>query len=201
VKKISVRATEIETFNRQSIIVPNSELINSPVGNWTHRNKLGRVDLPVGVSYDSEPRRLIELLIEIAHGHELVLNNPEPVVHFVGFGESSLDFMLKCHVADVLTGITVRTELSLRIFERLKAEGIEIPYPQRDLNIKFGDEHEPVAVLAEKLMGGMGGAGSPVTAEATSGKPPAPKRSRKKASPKMRPDSMDDGGTFDGSDR
>lgn len=201
VKKISVRATEIETFNRQSIIVPNSELINSPVGNWTHRNKLGRVDVPVGVSYDADPRRLIEILIEIAHGHELVLNNPEPVVHFVGFGESSLDFMLKCHVADVLTGITVRTELSLRIFERLKAEGIEIPFPQRDLNIKFGDEHEPVAVLAEKLMGGMGGAGSPMTAEVTTGKPPAPKRPRKKANPKMRPDSMDDGGNSDGGDR
>lgn len=201
VKKISVRATEIETFNRQSIIVPNSELINAPVGNWTHRNKLGRVDLPVGVSYDSDPRRLIELLIEVARGHELVLNNPEPVVHFSGFGESSLDFVLKCHVADVLNGIGVRTELSLRIFERLKAEGIEIPFPQRDLNIKFGDEHEPVAVLAEKLMGGMGGAGSPVTVEATSGKPPAPKRSRKKTSPKMPPDSMDDGGNSDGSDR
>ncbi|WP_375590922.1 DUF3772 domain-containing protein [Hoeflea alexandrii] len=87
VKKISVRATEIETFNRQSIIVPNSELINSPVGNWTHRNKLGRVDVPVGVSYDSDPRRLIDLLIEVAQGHELVLRNPEPVVHFSGFGE------------------------------------------------------------------------------------------------------------------
>jgi potassium efflux system protein len=82
VKKISVRATEIETFNRQSIIVPNSELINSPVGNWTHRNKLGRVDVPIGVSYDSDPRQLIEILVEIARGHELVLRNPEPVVHF-----------------------------------------------------------------------------------------------------------------------
>jgi potassium-dependent mechanosensitive channel len=157
--------------------------------------------VPIGVSYDADPRRLIELLIEIAQGHELVLNNPEPVVHFSGFGESSLDFVLKCHVADVLTGITVRTELSLRIFERLKAEGIEIPFPQRDLNVKFGDEHEPVAVLAEKLMGGMGGAGSPMTAEVTTGKPPAPKRPRKKARPKMRPDSMDDGGSSDGGDR
>lgn len=201
VKKISVRATEIETFNRQSIIVPNSELINSPVGNWTHRNKLGRVDLPIGVSYDTDPRRLIEILIDIAQGHELVLHNPEPVVHFSGFGESSLDFVLKCHVADVLTGVVVRTELSLRIIERLKAEGIEIPFPQRDLNIKFGDEHEPVAVLAEKLVGTKSKAAAPVAAELSEGKPPAPKRSRKKVNPKMKADSMDDGGSSDGGDR
>ncbi|WP_299860999.1 mechanosensitive ion channel family protein [uncultured Hoeflea sp.] len=150
VKKISVRATEIETFTRQSIIVPNSELINSPVGNWTHRNKLGRVDVPVGVSYDSDPRQVVSILVEIAGGHDLVLKNPEPVVHFSGFGESSLDFVLKCHVADVLTGIGVRTELSLRVFERFKAENIEIPFPQRDLNFKLGENGEALATLVEK---------------------------------------------------
>src|SRR5690606_10911495 len=82
VKKISVRATEIETFSRQSIIVPNSELINSPVGNWTLRNALGRVDVPIGVSYDCDPRRIIAILDEVAGGHDLVLNNPAPVIYF-----------------------------------------------------------------------------------------------------------------------
>jgi potassium efflux system protein len=202
VKKISVRATEIETFNRQSIIVPNSELINSPVGNWTHRNKLGRVDVPVGVSYDSDPRRLIDILIEVAQGHELVLRNPEPVVHFSGFGESSLDFVLKCHVADVLTGIGVKTELSLRIFERLKAENIEIPFPQRDLNIKLGDDNEPVTVIAEKLMGAkFKGAASGDAAAAAAGDPPKPKRSRRKDVPKSRSDSFEDGAEGEGGDR
>ncbi|GAB5460357.1 MAG: mechanosensitive ion channel family protein [Hoeflea alexandrii] len=202
VKKISVRATEIETFNRQSIIVPNSELINSPVGNWTHRNKLGRVDVPVGVSYDSDPRRLIDLLIEVAQGHELVLRNPEPVVHFSGFGESSLDFVLKCHVADVLTGIGVKTELSLRIFERLKAENIEIPFPQRDLNIKLGDDNEPVTVIAEKLMGAkFKGAASRDAAAAAAGDPPKPKRSRRKDVPKSKSDSFEDGAEGEGGDR
>lgn len=161
VKRISVRATEIETFTRQSIIVPNSELINSPVGNWTHRNKLGRVDVPIGVSYNSDPRQLISILIEIANGHELVLRNPEPVVHFSGFGESSLDFVLKCHVADVLDGITVRTELSLRVFERLRQENIEIPFPQRDLNIKIGENGEALGVLSERLSGADAGQPKP----------------------------------------
>lgn len=202
VKKISVRATEIETFNRQSIIVPNSELINSPVGNWTHRNKLGRVDVPIGVSYDSDPRKLIEILTEIARGHELVLRNPEPVVHFSGFGESSLDFVLKCHISDVLTGITVRTELSLRIFERLKVENIEIPFPQRDLNVKLGDNGEVLTVLRDTIAGVPGAGMKPPKPKAK----PEPKEAgadevqakpeRRKRPSKAKADSMDpdDGG-------
>lgn len=184
VKKISVRATEIETFTRQSIIVPNSELINSPVGNWTHRNKLGRVDVPVGVSYDSDPRQVVNILVEIAGGHDLVLKNPEPVVHFSGFGESSLDFVLKCHVADVLTGIGVRTELSLRVFERFKAENIEIPFPQRDLNFKFGGNDDALATLVEK--------------------PAAPKRkapSRPKRVSRAKADTFNDDADAEGGDR
>lgn len=136
VKHISVRATEIETFQRQSIIVPNSELINSPVGNWTHRNRLGRSDVPVGVSYDADPRRVLELLEEIGRAHPLVLSEPAPFVAFMGFGDSSLDFELRVFLADVLSGITVRTDLRVEIYERFKKEGIEIPFPQRDLHIK-----------------------------------------------------------------
>lgn len=200
VKKISVRATEIETFTRQSIIVPNSELINAPVGNWTHRNSLGRVDVPVGVSYDADPRKVIEILSEIARDHEMVLNYPEPSVQFVGFGDSSLDFEVKAHIADVLNGLSVRTELRLRIFERLKAEGIEIPFPQRDLNIKLGEQSESITVLAEKLMGGDSlsirdseDAGVTVT------KPTARKSVRQAAKSRASQDSMDDGP--DGGDR
>ena len=202
VKKISVRATEIETFSRQSIIVPNSELINSPVGNWTHRNSLGRVNVPIGVSYDADPRKVIELLNEVARSHELVLGNPEPVVYFAGFGDSSLDFEIKAHVADVLSGLAVRTELRLRIFERLKAEGIEIPFPQRDLNIKLGDDHEPVTVLAEKLMTGRKRAGGGDAAAATpEDKPAATKKARRKPQTRNRQDSMDDSSGPEGGDR
>ncbi len=200
VKKISVRATEIETFTRQSIIVPNSELINSPVGNWTHRNKLGRVDVPIGVSYDTDARKLIEILTEIAQGHDLVLRVPEPVVHFSGFGESSLDFVLKCHISDVLNGITVRTELSLRILERLNAENIEIPFPQRDLNIKLGEDGEVLAVLKEKTGGGSAAAMKASRAKSASKLVPAPETQagtqRRRRPSKAKADSMDvdDGG-------
>lgn len=135
VKKISVRATEIETFNRQSIIVPNADLINASVGNWTHRNRIGRADVAIGVGYGSDPRRVMKILEEIALAHELVLRNPEPIVQFVEFGASSIDFAVKVFVADILNGAQVRSELRLAIFERLKEAGIEIPFPQRDFNI------------------------------------------------------------------
>jgi len=203
VKKISVRATEIETFSRQSIIVPNSELINAPVGNWTHRNSLGRIEVPIGVSYDADPRKVIEILNEVAQDQELVLNNPAPVVYFAGFGDSSLDFEVKAHVADVLSGLSVRTEMRLRIFERLKAEGIEIPFPQRDLNIKLGDQGEPVTVLTEKLMSGKSRSAEAPTAAAdvAMAKPAARKSTKRKAAPKSGQDSMEDGSGPDGGDR
>ncbi len=135
VKRISVRATEIETFQRQSIIVPNSELINASVGNWMHHNQMGRSEVTVGVSYDSDPRTVMAILMEIGTTHPLVLQNPEPMVIFLGFGESTLDFELRVYLADVFNGIAVRNDIRVAIFERFREEGISIPYPQRDLHI------------------------------------------------------------------
>ena len=137
VKRISVRATEIETFQRQSIIVPNSELINGVVGNWNHRNSVGRADIEVGVSYDSDPEKVLRILEEIALAHEMVLRNPPPMVHFVNFGASSLDFVLKVFLADVLEGMGVKNDLRVAIHKRFKEEGIEIPFPQSDVNFLF----------------------------------------------------------------
>ncbi len=153
VKHISVRATEIETFQRQSIIVPNSELINSPVGNWTHRNRFGRSEIAVGVSYNADPRRVLELLEEIGQSNPLVLDDPPPFVVFTGFGDSSLDFELRVYLSDVLSGLSVATDLRLKIFERFKEEGIEIPFPQRDLHIKMpsGDDVPNAEQVKEKL--------------------------------------------------
>ncbi|WP_419911206.1 mechanosensitive ion channel domain-containing protein [Hoeflea sp.] len=136
VRHISVRATEIETFQRQSVIVPNSEFINTPVSNWTHRNRLGRAEIAVGVSYDSDPRQVMAILEEIGNSNDLVLRNPAPFVVFTDFGASSLDFELRVYLSDVLQSLTVATEMRTKIFERFREEGIEIPFPQTDLHIK-----------------------------------------------------------------
>jgi small-conductance mechanosensitive channel len=150
VKKISVRATEIETFQRQSVILPNSELINSAVGNWTHKNRLGRVDIKVGASYDADPRHVHRVLTGIAEAHPTILKNPAPMAVFSGFGDSSLDFELRFFLADVMSQLAIQNDIRFAIYERFKEEGIGIPFPQRDLHIRTGlpqrlDDAEPKA--------------------------------------------------------
>ncbi len=139
VKKISVRSTEIETFDRSSILVPNAELISSSVTNWTHKNKLGRVTVPVGVSYNEDPDRIMEILAGIPQRVEMVLNSPEPVILFTGFGDSSLDFEIRAFIADVSNSLKARTAIRLEIFKAFKAENVEIPFPQRDLHLRSAD--------------------------------------------------------------
>lgn len=136
VRKISVRSTEIETFERSSIIVPNSELVTSVVTNWTHRGALGRVTVAVGVSYDADPEEVRTLLLACAHEHRDVLVNPPPFVVWKDFGASSLDFELRAFLADIGNGLQVRTDLRFAIFKALKEAGIEIPYPQRVVHMR-----------------------------------------------------------------
>lgn len=136
VRKISVRSTEIETFDRSSIIVPNSELISSTVTNWTHKNKIGRVIVPVGVAYGEDPEKVREILIRCAKEHPLVVSYPEPFVTWQDFGSSSLDFDLRAFLNDISKGLSVRTDLRFAIFQAFKEEGIEIPFPQQDVYIK-----------------------------------------------------------------
>lgn len=131
VRKISVRATEIETFQRQSVILPNSNLINNAVGNWTHRNKLGRVDIKVGVAYGSDVRRVHALLLDIARGHPMVLKNPEPFALFANFGAAALEFEIRVFVADVMNGSIVQNDIRFAILDAFEDEHIEIPSTPR----------------------------------------------------------------------
>ncbi len=131
VKKISVRATEIETFQRQTVILPNSELINSAVGNWTHRNKLGRVDIKVNVAYGADVKRAHAILFEIAKSHPLVLKNPEPFVLFSNFGPAALEFEIRVFLADVLNGNIVQNDIRFAVLDALEEAGIEIPSAPR----------------------------------------------------------------------
>lgn len=131
VKKISVRATEIETFQRQSVILPNSNLINNAVGNWTHRNKLGRVEVKVGVAYGSDVKRVHEILLDIARSHPLVLKNPEPFVLFGNFGPAALEFEIRVFLADINNGSVVQNDIRFAVIELFAHEGIEIPSTPR----------------------------------------------------------------------
>jgi potassium-dependent mechanosensitive channel len=150
VKSINVRATEIETFQRKTMILPNSDLINSAVGNWTLHNTLGRIEIPVGVSYKSDPHQVRDILLQIAQDHPHILGNPEPYVIFSDFGSSSLDFELRAYLADINFILTVSTEVRFAIFERFKAAGIEIPFPQRDVNLHVAGKEDAVRDLVSE---------------------------------------------------
>ena len=136
VRRINVRATEIETFDRASVIVPNSVLISGMVKNMVHRDRSGRVSVNVGVAYGSDAGQVRDLLLDCARAHSKVLGFPEPDVVFTDFGASSLDFELRCYLADISDGLTVRSDLRFAILEKLRAAGIEIPFPQRDVHLR-----------------------------------------------------------------
>ena len=129
VRRISVRATEIETFQRQTVIVPNSVLINGQVGNWTHRNKLGRIEVAISVHAGNDPRRVREVLAEVVRAQQGLLRNPEPTVVFQTFSSSTLDFEIRAFLADILNGTSVKSELRTAILERLREEEIAIGAP------------------------------------------------------------------------
>jgi small-conductance mechanosensitive channel len=124
VKKISVRATEIETFDRTSIIVPNSELISSSVKNWTHKDKIGRVVVPVGVSYNSDPHKVREVLLQCIQNSSNVLKNPEPSVYFKDFGDSALIFESRFFIKNISDVFRVSNQIRFDIWDALKKEKI-----------------------------------------------------------------------------
>ncbi len=136
VKKISVRSTEIETFDRATIVVPNSELISQTVTNWTHKDKIGRITVPVGVSYSADPELVKDILLKCARDHPLIVRYPEPFVVWQDFGASSLDFEIRAYLRDISNGLSVRTDLRFAIFKAFKEAGVEIPFPQQDVYIK-----------------------------------------------------------------
>lgn len=135
VKRISFRATELETFQRASVIIPNAEILSTAVTNWTHKDRYGRVEVAVGVAYDTDTARVRDLLLEIAHAHPLVMREPPPKVLFVNFADSSLDFELRCYTNNVVERGTIASDLRYAIGRRFAEDGIEIPFPQRVVHL------------------------------------------------------------------
>ncbi|MFZ1815106.1 MAG: DUF3772 domain-containing protein [Rhizobiaceae bacterium] len=138
VRRISVRSTEIETFDNATIILPNSTLITDPVLNWTHRSTVGRFSISIGVGYDSDPERVRDILMGCVTAHEETLKRPEPQVIFSDFGADALVFDVRAWLADIGRGMAVKSDLRYAILAALRREGIEIPFPQRDIHIKSG---------------------------------------------------------------
>jgi small-conductance mechanosensitive channel len=153
VVRLRGRSTWIRTNDNVVIIVPNSDFINQRVTNWTANDRQVRISVPVGVSYNSDPKVVRETLLAIARSHPDVLADPVPEVIFVGLGDSSLNFELRVWtVQQVQTPARLQSDLYFAIFETFRKEAIEIPFPQRDLHIRS---------IAEPVVAAMSSRGKP----------------------------------------
>jgi small-conductance mechanosensitive channel len=136
VKKIGLRSSIIRTWEGAEIIIPNGHLVSSDVTNWTFSDKKRRMEIQVGVKYGSDVNLVKKLLLECAASHNEVLSAPAPVALFKDFGESSLDFELRCWTANSDNRLEIESELRYRIDKAFKENNILIPFPQRDIHIK-----------------------------------------------------------------
>ena len=136
VKSINIRSTQIQTFDQSDVIVPNSELITAKVTNWMLRDTHGRITISVGVGYDSDVDKVHRILLDIAQNHPMVMSNKNkkispPKVLFRNFGDSALNFELRCFIYDIDQRLNVISEINFAIIKAFREEGIEIPFPQR----------------------------------------------------------------------
>lgn len=138
VERIGARSTEIRTIDHVSIIVPNSRFLEEEVINWSHRNPVSRLRLPVGVSYSSHPPNVREALLHACAENKQILHSPSPQVFFKGFGDSALEFELLVWISQPSKQYNIKSELYFAIEASLKRYGIEVPFPQRDLHIRSG---------------------------------------------------------------
>lgn len=136
VEAIGLRATIIRTFNNIEVIVPNSELVYNKVTNYTHSDNLIRIDIPIGISYSSDPNRVKEVLIKALSHLENRVEEPPIDVFFTNFGESSLDFTVLIWTDQPLKKKRIESEARFAIWKALNENDIEIPFPQRDIHIK-----------------------------------------------------------------
>src|SRR5579883_199634 len=151
IKEISMRSTVIRTFDGGDVVVPNSNLTSNRVLNWSYKSLTGKLHLPIGVAYDSDPITVTETLLNAAYMESAVLHDPPPRVIFKGFGDSSLEFELWVWVAQIDEGISVRSSLNFIIEHNLRQMGLKIPFPQRDLWVRNADRLQLLDSSALKL--------------------------------------------------
>ena len=134
-----MRYVSVITRDNKEYLVPNEDLITQPVVNWSFTNRLVRLKAPIGISYDSDVRKAIEICKTAANENPRVSKSPAPKCLLIGFGDSAIDLQLRFWIEDPNNGVrNITSEILLEIWDRFKEEGITIPFPQRDVHIRTG---------------------------------------------------------------
>lgn len=139
IESLGARYVSVATRDNTEYLIPNEDLITTQVINWSFSDKLVRLKVEVGVSYNSDIHEVMRLMLAAAAGIPRVLSNPKPLCQLKNFGDSSIDMELRLWISDPENGVSnVCSDVRIAVWDAFKANGIEIPFPQRDLHIKSG---------------------------------------------------------------
>ncbi len=134
IRTLRARFVSVVTRDGREFLIPNEDFITQQVVNWSFTDQLIRLDVPFGVSYDSDPHEVRRLAVEAAATNDRVKDHPKAVCHLVAFGDSSLDFLLRFWISDPQNGLTnIRGAVLLACWDAFKAAGIGIPFPHREV--------------------------------------------------------------------
>ncbi|HKT86634.1 MAG TPA: mechanosensitive ion channel domain-containing protein [Novosphingobium sp.] len=154
IRKIGIRAVSLTTREQKEYLIPNENLMINQVENWSYSSKNVRIQVPVGISYNSDIVKAEELMIEAARNVKRVLQAPPPTAWLDSYGENSVNFIVHCWITDPEEGTgNVRSAVLKNLWHLFRENGIEIPFPQRDINLRQG---EALRELVEALRGGEG---------------------------------------------
>ncbi len=143
VTRIRIRSTTIRNWDQQELLVPNKEFITGRLLNWTLTDPIARIVINVGVAYGSDVEKALKILVECAERHERVLDEPPPLVTFDGFGDNSLQLVMRCYIGSMDYRLVTKSELNQEINREMAAAGIVIAFPQRDVHL---DTSQPLDV-------------------------------------------------------
>lgn len=135
VRKINIRSTELQTFNRASVIIPNADIISNDLVNWTHSDLYARVVIDLGVSYATDVQKMKSVLNACMNRDKRILKEPKPEIAFLSFGDNSLNFQVRCIVKNAFERALVQSDLNYCILEAFRQNHIDIPFPQRVVQI------------------------------------------------------------------
>jgi len=143
IRRIGIRAVSLTTRDEKEYLIPNENLMVNQVENWSYSSRNVRIQVPVGISYSCDIKRAEELMLEAAKSVERVLTTPPPVIWLEAYGDSSVNFVVHCWIRDPEEGVgNVRSAVLKKLWELFQAENIEIPFPQRDINLRNNEQFE-----------------------------------------------------------